>query len=195
MQLMQYEITLPADYDMQIIRDRVATRGSATDAFPGLGVKAYLVRERDQDGSPVNQYAPFYLWADPAGMREFLFGPAFVGLCNDFGRPAVHWWTGVAVASGPAHRQPAVHATRALRPIDPSAALPDVVEDLRRETAAAAGRDGVVLTATGIDPAGWNVVRFTLWSAPAPQDVAGERYQVRHVSDPERVALDAGSRG
>lgn len=191
MQLMQYEITLPADYDLQIIRDRVATRGSATDQLPGLGVKAYLVRERGQDGSPVNQYAPFYLWADPAGMREFLFGPAFMGLCRDFGRPAVRWWTGVAVSAGPAQRQPAVHATRALRPIDPSAALPDVVADLVQETTAAAGGEGVVLTATGIDPAAWTVVRFTLWSAPAPQDVPGERYQVRHVSDPERAALVA----
>ncbi|WP_433257560.1 DUF4865 family protein [Streptosporangium sp. CA-135522] len=35
---MQYEITLPADYDMKIIRHRVATRGSAMDAFPGLGL-------------------------------------------------------------------------------------------------------------------------------------------------------------
>ncbi|HEU4675767.1 MAG TPA: DUF4865 family protein [Motilibacteraceae bacterium] len=186
---MQYEITLPADYDMQIIRDRVATRGSATDDFPGLGVKAYLVRERGQDGSPVNQYAPFYLWADPAGMEQFLFGPAFLGLCSDFGRPAVRWWTGVAAAEGPAAASAAVHATRALEPIDPSAALPDVVADLARQTADSAGRDGVVLTATGIDPSGWSIVRFTLWAAPAPGDVAGERYQVRHVSDPERAAL------
>ena len=75
MHAMQYEITLPADYDMTIIRRRVATRGSATDAFPGLGVKAYAIRERGVLGSPVNQYAPFYLWADPAGMNQFLFGP------------------------------------------------------------------------------------------------------------------------
>jgi hypothetical protein len=32
MNIMQYEITLPADYDMGIIRNRVATRGNATDA-------------------------------------------------------------------------------------------------------------------------------------------------------------------
>ena len=30
MQAMQYEITLPADYDMAIIRHRVATKGPTT---------------------------------------------------------------------------------------------------------------------------------------------------------------------
>lgn len=49
MHAMQYEITLPSDYDMGIIRDRVATRGHLLDTFPGLGVKAYLMRERGED--------------------------------------------------------------------------------------------------------------------------------------------------
>jgi Domain of unknown function (DUF4865) len=40
MQAMQYEIALPADYDMAIIRDRVATKGAMTDDFEGLGLKA-----------------------------------------------------------------------------------------------------------------------------------------------------------
>lgn len=60
---MRYAITLPADYDMGIIHDRVATKGPLLDDFPGLGVKAYLVRERGEHGSPVNQYAPFYCGA------------------------------------------------------------------------------------------------------------------------------------
>ena len=61
MQLMQYEITLPADYDMGIIRHRVATCGSKTDEFPDLGLKAYLVREQGSHGSPVNQSTPVLL--------------------------------------------------------------------------------------------------------------------------------------
>ncbi len=96
MQLMQYEITLPADYDMGIIRQRVATRGSRTDDFTDLGAKAYLIRERGQHGSPVNQYAPFYVWAGDTGMNHFLFGPGFDGIRTDFGRPAVRTWQTVA---------------------------------------------------------------------------------------------------
>lgn len=65
---------MPADYDMAIIRSRVATRGSRTDDFVGLGLKAYGIREKGINGSTVNQYAPFYLWATPAGMNDFLFG-------------------------------------------------------------------------------------------------------------------------
>jgi Domain of unknown function (DUF4865) len=34
MYAMQYEISLPADYDMSIIRHRVASKGSALDTCP-----------------------------------------------------------------------------------------------------------------------------------------------------------------
>ncbi|SCD81378.1 protein of unknown function, partial [Streptomyces sp. SolWspMP-sol7th] len=54
----QYEITLPADYDMGVIRRRVAVGGHVLDDRPGLGLKAYVIRERGVEGSPVNQYAP-----------------------------------------------------------------------------------------------------------------------------------------
>ena len=74
MDLMQYEITLPADYNMDIIRQRVMDRGSRTDDFLGLGIKSYLVRERGCHGSPVNQYAPIYLWADPQGPFRLRLG-------------------------------------------------------------------------------------------------------------------------
>jgi len=101
MHAMQYEITLPADYDMGIIRHRVATRGARTDTFPGLGLKAYGIREKGVNGSPVNQYAPCYLWVTNSGMNDFLLGPGFAGLCNDFGRPAVRHWNGLAFEPGP----------------------------------------------------------------------------------------------
>lgn len=43
MHAIQYEIALPADYNMAIIERRVATRGPRLDEFPGLGLKAYAV--------------------------------------------------------------------------------------------------------------------------------------------------------
>lgn len=85
MQAMQYEITLPADYDMGIIHRRVAEKGRLTDEFPGLAMKAYLVRERGVAGSPVNQYAPFYLWNTATGMNAFLWGPGFRGSARTSG--------------------------------------------------------------------------------------------------------------
>ncbi len=102
MYAMQYSITLPADYDMNIIRQRVATRGHLLDTFPGLGLKAFLIRERGIDGSPVNQYAPFYLWTSIAGVNNFLWGnnAGFSGIVDSFGRPIVQHWTGVAFEKG-----------------------------------------------------------------------------------------------
>src|SRR5699024_8559939 len=61
---MQYSIGLPADYDMAIIRRRIADKGHLMDDCPGLAFKAYLYAARDDAGlhAPDNLYAPFYLW-------------------------------------------------------------------------------------------------------------------------------------
>src|SRR5689334_21206547 len=99
MYAMQYELPLPTDYDMGIIRERVRVTGHRLDAFAGLGLKAYLIRE----GSPGNLYAPFYLWQDTDTMGRFLWGGAgFERIIASFGRPRVRHWTGVAFQPGPA---------------------------------------------------------------------------------------------
>lgn len=88
MYAMQYAVTLPADHDMKIIRDRVAGRGRLTDAYEDLGSTACLIRERGTAGSPVDEYAPSYLWKGTGGMNRFLWGGGgFGGIVDDFGRP------------------------------------------------------------------------------------------------------------
>lgn len=187
---MQYELTLPADYDMGIIEHRVKTLGHFTDDYAGLGVKAYLIRERGVLGSPVNQYAPFYLWADVAGMSRFLFERAgFHGIVRDFGRPAVRHWTGVLTVSGAQAGTPgdlwAWKATSALPPdVDPA----DVVEAARADARALAADAHTV--AVGVNPATWEAVTFAL-TVGAPVDRPGTSYRVLHVSSPERAALVA----
>jgi hypothetical protein len=47
----QYTVTLPADYDTQIIRKRVAPKGRAFDDFPGLGVKVFMIRQKNHFGA------------------------------------------------------------------------------------------------------------------------------------------------
>ena len=101
---------------MGIIRKRVADFGHMLDDRAGLGLKAYLIREVGMDGSPVNQYAPFYLWNDPGAMGHFLVGGGgFQGIIRDFGRPAVHHWAGLATvagasrSAGPDGCEPAAH--------------------------------------------------------------------------------------
>ena len=88
---MQYSFTLPADYDMAIIRTRIATNGHKTDGFPGLVFKASLLAQRqDWDAAPrENIYAPFYLWEGNSGMNGFLGSAGFQGLASSFGWPSV----------------------------------------------------------------------------------------------------------
>ncbi|MFG2331604.1 DUF4865 family protein [Streptomyces sp. NPDC048604] len=190
MHAMQYEITLPADYDMGIIRERVATRGHLLDAFPGLGVKAYLMRER-ADGSPVNQYAPFYLWTAPEGMNAFLWGPGFQGIVDDFGRPVVQHWTGLGYTEGPAAASPPRTATRRRSPLPAGAAPAAAVEEALARHEAEARADGVVASALAVDPRHWELLALTLWAAEPPAD-AGERFRVLHLSAPERAKLPRG---
>ncbi|MFC9941797.1 DUF4865 family protein [Streptomyces pratensis] len=190
MHAMQYEITLPADYDMEVIRRRVATRGHLLDDFPGLGLKAYLIRERG-DASQVNQYAPLYLWAAPEGMNAFLWGPGFQGIVDDFGRPAVQHWTGLSyregVASGARARTAVRHRERIEDSTRPAVAVEAALEESRR----LAGAPGAVATALAVDPRHWELLHFTLWEHEPP-GVAGDRYEVLHLSSPERDRLGRG---
>lgn len=192
MHAMNYRITLPADYDMDVVRRRVATRGHLLDAFPGLGLKAYLVRERGKDGSPVNGYAPFYLWNTVEGMNSFLWGPGFQGLVDDFGRPAVEHWTGLAFERGPSVDAEPLQATRLARRLtadeNPATAIERAVKGLPE----AAARPGVHSAALAVDPRAWELVRFTLWEDEAPDEPGAERSRVLHLSRPGLDALTGG---
>ncbi|MGW5352901.1 DUF4865 family protein [Streptomyces sp. NPDC004031] len=195
MHAMNYRITLPADYDMQIIRHRVATKGHLLDDFPGLGQKAYLIRERGVDGSPVNQYAPFYLWNTPEGMNSFLWGAGFQNLCADFGRPTVEHWTGAGFARGPAYGAAPRAAARRALPISPGTAPAEAVGHALEDMTRTAALPGVHSTAVVVDPRHWELLHFTLWedTVPGPPTTPDEeRYQVLHLSRPELDKLPEG---
>ncbi|HBF81361.1 MAG TPA: DUF4865 domain-containing protein [Streptomyces sp.] len=197
----QYEITLPADHDMGIIRERVAVGGHLLDDRAGLGLKAYVIRERGVDGSPVNQYAPFYLWNDTGAMAHFLVGGGgFQNIVRDFGRPAVHHWTGVACHTGPARTATPRAASRRLTPV-PAGSDPDgtglglaaLIEHETEELRGIARRDDVHTAALAFDPQSWHLMRFVLWEdAVAPDEGATERYEVLHLSAPGVTRLPEG---
>ncbi|RJQ79474.1 DUF4865 family protein [Pseudonocardiaceae bacterium YIM PH 21723] len=192
MYAMQYEITLPADYDMQIIRKRVENGGHTLDDREGLACKAYLIREHGIDGSPVNQYAPFYLWRDTAAMADFLVrGGGFQHIIRDFGRPPAQHWTGIATLPGPSRDEMPRAASRTLDPIpvipgtDQSGmALSGLIDRELAELQAIAGREGVHTAALAVDPQHWTLVRFILWTGPIQDQTATERYEVLHLSTP-----------
>ncbi|GAB2729076.1 DUF4865 family protein [Streptomyces bullii] len=189
MHAMQYELTLPADYDMSLVRDRVARVGHVLDAWDGLGVKAYLMRERGGHGSPVNQYAPFYLWNSMEGMNAFLWGGGFQGLSDDFGRPRVRQWTGLAYEEGGGSA--ALFAVRRRQPVPDAARLAKVAEEAVGEVGRLAEHDGAVLAAAAVDTSRWELVHFSLWAHDAP-DADGDVFQVLHLSAPGRDRLPRG---
>ncbi|GAA2298418.1 DUF4865 family protein [Streptomyces kunmingensis] len=191
MHAMQYEITLPADYDMGVIRERVATRHGFTDTFAGLGVKAYLIREKGVDGSPVNAYAPLYLWRTAEGMNTFLWGPPFQGLAADFGRPVVQHWAGVAYEEGAAAGGTARSAVRRRTPVEEGAELPELVARSVDEIQQLVAEGGVLFAASAVDPRTWELLTFSVWDHDSPK-ASGDRYQVLHLSQPERELLPRG---
>lgn len=192
MYAMQYELNLPADYDMGVIRKRVADFGTMFDDRTGLGFKAFLIRERGRDGSPVNQYAPFYLWQETGAMAHFLAGGGgFQAIVRDFGRPSVQHWTAVAGARGPSRATPPRAAARRITaiPEDADSTGMGLASRIEREStalAALAQRDGVHTAVLGVDPRHWQLVRFVLWRDAIPRDEdATERYEVLHLSVPD----------
>lgn len=191
MHAMQYALTLPADYDMGVIRSRVARLGHKLDAWEGLGLKAYLIRERGVHGSPVNQYAPFYLWHTVEGMNRFLWGGPFQGVADDFGRPEVRQWTGLAYEEGTAAGSPARVAVLRRQYVPQGVKVAEVMADAAAEAARLAGEDGAVLAAAVADAGRWEVVHFSLWEYDTPK-AEGDVFQVLHLSTPDRERLPRG---
>lgn len=191
MHAMQYEFTLPADYDPGVIRSRVARVGHLLDDWEGLGIKAYLMRERGVHGSPVNQYGPFYLWNTLRGMNSFLWGGAFQGPVDDFGRPQVRQWTGLAYEEGGAAASPAAFAVRRRRPVPDGVELGAFMADAVGETERLAAQDSAVLAAAVVDTHAWELVHFSLWEHDTPK-AEGEVYEVLHLSAPGRGELQRG---
>ncbi len=193
MHAMQYEITLPADYDMGIIERRVAARGPLLDDLAGLGLKAYAVRRRGREASAVNEYAPFYLWNSVERMTAFILGAGFRGLCDAFGRPSVRHWVGLTFEAGNAFEARPRAATRTVNHMGPDDELSPLPAGL---DLAARHRDHPDLHSTALllDPHHWELVRFCLWTGKtAAPGAPGTRYEVLHLSAPELEVLPSAA--
>jgi hypothetical protein len=190
----QYSIALPLDYDMSVIRQRVAERGHLLDAVPGLGLKAYLVEDVGRGGRR-NQYAPFYLWSDPTAAAAFFWGGGgFSGIVRDFGRPSVATWLGAAFRRGPAFDVAPTAATITRWALAPAGDPADEAARLRDAAEEQAGSSDLHSVAAVIDPFRWEALLFALRiSAPTPPPLDGTVFEVLHVSAPAIDALSDAS--
>jgi len=182
----QYTIKLPADYDMDIIRDRVRHNGSRFDVWPGLAFKAFLISERAR-GATANRYAPFYVWHDITGANEFLYGDGFAALEGSFGRPRIEHWITLDVQTS-TEAGPARSATRQDVIVPEDDHLAEVRERAREWLQRSRSDPRRVHTAlVALDPYRWQLVRFALWCAPLAQLEPGPQttqYELLHLSAP-----------
>ncbi|MBM6581690.1 DUF4865 family protein [Microvirga sp. BT689] len=180
---MQYSLSLPADYDMGIIDRRIRDKGSLLGEFPNLKFKAYLRAAKGDLGSHENLYAPFYVWDKADGASDFLCGPGFQTLANDFGWPSVRTWIVWQACVDPAFRQ-AKFATRDIFPIEPHARLDQVQRREVDEAMNAVSSRNAFASVAGFEPTTWTRIRFRLWTTlPESLPASGvQACRVGHVS-------------
>jgi hypothetical protein len=182
---------------MGVVRERVATRGHALDDLPGLGLKAYLVRDVAA-GAPVSSYSPFYLWNDPGAAARFLWGGGgFFGIVRDFSRPRVQTWLGGSFRAGSTPSAP-VRAVVQTRLVPTDASLEEVADHAAERTADAAADGATWGAAYLVDPQAWTLTHLLLTTATGPvEDVAlldpavtrTDDFEVLHLSQPGLDAL------
>lgn len=185
----QYSVQLPADYDMDIIRRRVAAAAPRFDAFPGLTWKAFLIRERGRNGALANEYAPFYIWPDTDALWGFAAGDGFGGIVASFGWRPIRTWLPWHVATRPDLRShTAKTATREEVPIAPTEDLAGLRQAEAAANAASLAADTRLLArVVAVDLERWTLLRFALWSSVSSDlsSVAGpDVFDVLHVSAP-----------
>ncbi|PXV53138.1 protein of unknown function [Dyella jiangningensis] len=178
---MQYSFTLPADYDMAIIRQRIADKGHLLDHFDGLLLKSYLHAQRGASSNE-NLYAPFYVWKDSAAMQRFLGSDGFARLTEAFGWPSIRVWPVWDAYLSPEARH-ARFASREIQPIAPYSALGALREQQREQLQRDVER-GALAAVEAFEPTTWSRVSFRLWDEARPATSAGQWYEVGHVSQP-----------
>ncbi|WP_260426662.1 MULTISPECIES: DUF4865 family protein [unclassified Burkholderia] len=186
-----YMHRLPADYDLDIIRDRVRERGGRWDDTPELLFKGFLLREAGRYGATENGYASFYLWRSDRAFAEFVADGRFRGVTDSFGRPPVEVRVALDARKGCAATARFVR----LEAVD-IAADADLDAALAREIAhnrETAGRPGVVAAAVSVDPARWRLTRALVSEHEPDDDGAGTVYQVLHFARPLLDTLEGSA--
>ena len=173
-----YAHRLPADYDLEIIRNRAAARGHLFDGIPELYLKGFLLRERGRFGAVANEYSSLYLWRKDEGFRDFLVGGRTKSVTDSFGRPQIE--TRFALDALRGSGREARFVTKQEQDIPLDADLTSVFAAEIERNRAVANEAGLVAAAVGVDAERWMLTRIRL-SEREPAE--GEQaYQVLYLA-------------
>ncbi|WP_025130662.1 DUF4865 family protein [Pseudomonas sp. PH1b] len=178
----QYSHRLPADYPMQLIRQRAAERGPLWDRVEGLVFKVFAGRERGVHGATENLYASIYLWQDAAGAGKMLMGPGFQGVIDSFGRPHIESWLPLDWRRGPAGQARALY--REVQAIEPGAQREQLLASEVLGNQRRAQEPDTFAVVLALDLQAWQLVRFTLSAQPPRPRPGSECYEVLYLARP-----------
>jgi len=178
----QYIHRLPADYDMNRIRERAAQLGPRWDETEGLAFKAFVAQERGVSGARGNTYSSLYLWLHDEAAVDFITGDRFQAVIDGFGRPHIETWIPLDIHLGHAG------TARSLYREDISiGSATDLAQLQRNEIArnnALAHRADTLATITALDLSNWRLARFLLSAEATRTPITGSAYEVLHLAKP-----------
>jgi hypothetical protein len=182
-----YAHRLPADYDIDIIRNRAKARGHLFDDIHELYFKGFLLRERGRFGAIANEYSSLYLWRRDEGFRDFLVQGRYKSVTDSFGRASIE--TRVVLDARRGEAGEARFAYKEQRDIPHDADLTTAFATEIEHNREIAARPGTVAAAVGVDVQNWRFTRVLL-SEKEPSGAAGEEaYQVLYLARPLLATL------
>lgn len=173
---MQYRITLPSDYNMEIIKKRVEENGFKTDGFKDLLFKCYLIQEKDKNGFE-NVYAPLYLWKDSEGMNDFIFNGYYDNILNSFGWQTINIGVPLKIELSKNFMN-AKYVVEINKEIKPSSSLSGYKDSLEHSYQKDSGLCGNTCI---YNPDKWRYSQF-LFFEKRPETNENNIYQILHIS-------------
>ena len=177
-----YAHRLPADYDIDIIRNRARSRGHLFDAIPEMYFKAFLLRERGRFGAIQNEYSSLYLWRKDEGFRNFLVDGRTKSVTDSFGRPPIE--TRFVLDAHKGSGEVARFLYKQEQDIPHNADLTSAFAEEIARNREIARQDGVIAAAVGVDAQNWKFTRVLVSEKEPEGGEQGAVYQVLYLAQP-----------
>ncbi len=185
---LQYSIHLPHDFDDAIIENRVNERGPAFDSIEGLQHKAFLYNRVDK------LYAPFYIWRDLSGARDFLFDDLFQGFISQFRRPRTRTW--IVLQQGEGKLEIIPQFARCESDLVPKEQpLETLIANQKAYHEKMMQNKNLYFHMVALNPDRWEVMHYSLWkdenSAAIAENDCVQNFEILYLNEPLKAKASA----